>query len=107
MTVEDPQKIDIISIDPMSDEVVLTIADHLDWSDDYEHLITLQKKLNTYLSFIHSGEILQLYPNARNRRAVIDILFKHAPPSVATEFVRRAATSAAEIGVSVRARVKA
>lgn len=107
MTVEDSEKIDIISIDPKSDEVVLTIADHLDWSDEYEHLLTLQTKLNAYLSFIHSGEILHSYPKARNRRAVIDIAFKHEPPPIATEFVMRAAESAAEIGVGVRARVNA
>jgi hypothetical protein len=68
MSVEQTDVVDIISIDRETGHVVLTISDHLDWSDSVGHQAILQKKLNTYLAFIESGEILGQCPKAKNRR---------------------------------------
>lgn len=105
MSVEEIDRIDIIGIDPVSGEVVLTIADHLDWSDDYAHLTTLQEKLNTYLAFIESGEMGEQYPQARGRHAVIDLIFRHDPSPMAREFVRRASPAVRSVGAELRMRV--
>ena len=66
MTVEQADKIDIISIDPTG-QVILTVSDHLPWSDAVQHQLILQTKLNKYLAFIESGEILQSYPDSQGR----------------------------------------
>ncbi len=65
MSIEQTDLVDIISIDRMTGEVILTISDHLDWSDCGAHLLLLQSKLNRYLAFVESGEILQSYPKAK------------------------------------------
>jgi len=106
MTIEDAERIDIIGIDAATGDVILTIANHLDWSDEYEHLTTLQKKLNAYLAFIESGEINETYPKARARRPIIDVVFKYEPSATATEFLRHASSAAASIGAELRSRVK-
>jgi len=51
MAVDEPGVVDIVSVDP-SGCFVLTVSDHLDWSDTIAHQIVLQEKLNRYLAFI-------------------------------------------------------
>ena len=36
------------------------ITDHLPWSDEEAHLLLLQEKLNTYIAFVESGQILKV-----------------------------------------------
>ena len=87
MTVEQTNKVDIISVDPKTDEVIMTITDHLDWADKGTHLFFLQEKINSYLAFIEGGEILDSYPNAKGRSVVIDIVFKHEIDPEAADFL--------------------
>ncbi|MBZ2205926.1 DUF6572 domain-containing protein [Massilia soli] len=87
MTVEQTNKVDLISVDPKTDEVVMTISDHLDWADKATHLLLLQEKINSYLAFIESGEILDSYPNAKGRPVVIDVVFKHEIDPEAGDFL--------------------
>lgn len=78
MSVEDLNSIDAIGIDSNSGMVVLTISDHLEW-DDNKRLLMLQEKINTYLSFIESGEIYEAYKEAKNKPIGINVIFKHSP----------------------------
>lgn len=71
MGVEQTTVIDFIGIDPASGAVCLTIADALDWDPD--HLRLLQDKLNAYLAFVESGELLWAYPLAAGRPVVFDL----------------------------------
>lgn len=45
-------------------KLVLMIADHLDWENELQHLSLLQDKINAYVSFIESGKIYSVYPDA-------------------------------------------
>jgi hypothetical protein len=45
MSVEDVDEVDVVSVDKKSGHVVLTISDHLDWSDTIKHQTILQKSL--------------------------------------------------------------
>ena len=57
----------IISTDTQTGHVVLTISDHLDWSASTWHQRILQAKLNKYLAFVESGELLERYETAAGR----------------------------------------
>ena len=60
---------------------MLTILDAWNWSHVDAHLRALQAKLNTYLDFVASGQLLREYPQAAGKPARIDILFRcDAPP---------------------------
>lgn len=89
MAVDDPGVVDIVSIDP-SGSAVLTVADHLDWTETVAHQSVLQAKLNRYLAFIESGEILEKYPRAEGRKIVIDVVMKHKPDAEGIRFLERA-----------------
>ncbi|ORM83964.1 hypothetical protein HA38_16740 [Pantoea allii] len=66
MSIEEINKIDFINTSNEDDELVLLgITDHLSWGDDVnEHLLLLQDKVNAYLNFILSGQMIELFPAA-------------------------------------------
>ena len=72
---------------------VFGIFDHLDWSDEEEHLYLLQEKINTILVFIQGGQ-KELDPlNKKNlkyaKRMVIEICFKYQPSQECQGFLNR------------------
>lgn len=80
MAVDDAKVVDFVVVETATGRVVLTIVDHLDWSDADFHLELLQAKINGYLSFVESGEIARKYPDSAGRRACIRIMAKHDLP---------------------------
>lgn len=78
MSIDQTGVVDAIGVDDSSGEVVLTITDQFEWGDN-EHLLMLQEKLNTYLSFVESGEILDTYPDSKGRNVLISLVCKYPP----------------------------
>jgi glycerophosphoryl diester phosphodiesterase len=89
MSIEQSDVIDIISTDRITGDVTLTISDHLDWTDSGTHQVLLQKKLNRYLAFVESGEILQSYPTVKGRQITINVVFKHPPDESGRAFLSK------------------
>jgi len=58
MSINELRVIDIVSKKKNSC-IVLTISDHLDWEKTKEHLLLLEEKINTYLSFLESGDVYE------------------------------------------------
>jgi len=105
MSVEQLNVVDVISTDKESGEVILTISDHLDWSNTVAHQTALHEKFNKYLAFVESGEILTRYPDARNRPVVIKVVFKHKPDPEALRFLARAKEVIESAGYSLRSEI--
>ncbi len=93
---------DMLGIDRETGHVVLTISDHLDWSDSAGHQIILQKKLNRYLAFVESGEILEQYPNAKNRPVAFRVVFQVPPDDSGHAFIARARAVIESAGFTLR-----
>src|SRR6185295_5415811 len=62
MTVSNPSVIDLISYDPRTDTVVLSMVEEREWGLRGELLIDLQAKLNAYLAFVLDGQLADHYP---------------------------------------------
>jgi hypothetical protein len=90
MAIHEAQKIDLLGVDKASGVVRLTISDHLDWSDELDHLSTLQAKINSYLLFLESGEIYEKYPKAIGRSIDIAVVMKYAPSDPGHRFLEQA-----------------
>jgi hypothetical protein len=90
MSVDEPNLIDILSFDPARRETVLTISDHLDWTDTIGHQEILQRKLNSYLAFVESGELRQKYPEAQDGKICLKIVLKFKPDKEGLLFLNRA-----------------
>ena len=102
MTVEEPGKIDFTAFDPQSGEMCLVISDHLDWTEQGEHLLLLQSKLNSYLAFIESGEIYTKVPKASGRKIVIEVMGKFPLSEEARRFYQLAGKAIEDAGFSLR-----
>jgi len=102
MSIEQPKLIDFIGVDKASGSVVLTISDHLDWKDSQHHQLILQEKLNSYLAFIESGEILESYPDSKGRRPVIGVVGQYAPDVSGREFLARVESTLEHAGIGFR-----
>lgn len=102
MSVEKFNVVDVVSVDPKTDCVVLTISDHLDWEDTVGHQTLLQGKFNAYLAFVESGEILQAYPDAKERRVTFRVVFKYRPDPEGEQFLLRARKVIEEAGFELR-----
>jgi hypothetical protein len=90
MAVDQPDLIDMMSFDKNNGDVVLTISDHLDWSDTSEHQRILQNKFNSYLTFVESGELLKRSSEAMGQRVIFRVVFKYRPDSEGMLFLDRA-----------------
>lgn len=102
MTVENRDVVDIIGIDDKTGEVILTVSDHLDWSRRTEHQLVLQKKFNAYLAFVESGEIVERYPDAKDKPIAFRVVFKFRPDIEGQRFLERARAVVESAGFKLR-----
>jgi len=102
VSIEQLDIVDVVSIDKQTGHVILTISDHLDWSDTIAHQTALQAKFNKYLAFIESGEILARYPEAKGRSVAIKVVFKYKPDQEGSEFLSRAKAVIESAGFGLR-----
>ena len=103
MSVCETRVIDAVGIEKQSGKVILTVSDHLEWNDD--HLPVLEAKLNAYIAFIESGELLDAYPAARARQPVIDVVCKYPPSEEAEEYFSKVKSVLRGAGVEFRYRL--
>ena len=105
MSVEQLDVVDAISTDRETGHVVLTISDHLEWSDSIQHQTVLQAKFNRYLAFVESGEIFESYPDAKNRPVAFKVVFKFRPDAQGQQFLARAKKVIESAGFGLRQEV--
>jgi hypothetical protein len=106
MSIEQIKTVDAIGLDNATNSVILTISDHLDWLEQADnHLFLLQEKLNSYLSFIESKETIEVYPNAKNRKAVIEIIYKYPLNEQAQEFYKKVEQIIKNAGIGFQCRL--
>ncbi|WP_028864312.1 DUF6572 domain-containing protein [Psychromonas aquimarina] len=86
MSVIDTDSIDAIGLEKQARRVFLSIIDALAWDDQNVHLYTLQEKINTYLFFIESGELIKALPDAEGFDIAIELILKHMPSEEAVSF---------------------
>lgn len=104
MTIELMHIVDIISTSAERNEVMLTISDHLPWDEGDDHLLLLQEKLNSYLAFVESGELVDYNPAYAEKHVIFDLVYLHPPGDQALAFLDRAAAVVAGAGFESRHR---
>lgn len=85
--IENSDKIDTMGFSNELNKLILEIYDHLDWNDEQNHLNLLQNKLNTYLSFIESGEIANSRVYIENKPIMIKVCFLEKPTINAIKYL--------------------
>lgn len=90
MSIIENEVIDSVICGRDTNDVVLLITDHMDWSNIQEHLLLLQTKLNTYISFIESGQLTTDFPISVNKRTKILVAGAHPLVHEANVFYEKA-----------------
>ncbi len=80
----------------------LLITDHLEWESEYEHLVILQDKINSYLAFIESKQYESTYPKDNFESFVIEIHFQHGMTDNCLKFLETVASQAEELNVVIK-----
>ena len=104
MSIEEINKVDFINTSNEDDELVLlAITDHLSWGEGVnEHLLLLQDKVNAYLKFIISGEMIELFPAACGKsKFCIQSFFKFLPPKEVDGFLSKFQVALKEYNVDL------
>jgi hypothetical protein len=102
MSLERVKEVDAIGVDKKSGAVALTILDSWDWSEESRHASSLSDKINSYLGFIESGELLDAYPEAKGRDVEILVISKFPLNKAGKALLDHAITISAEYGVKLR-----
>jgi len=104
MSIEQTDRVDAIAVETRTGKVILTIFDHLDWHDERAHLLALQDKMNTYIRFIESGELVATYPDGAGRKPVIDVVTRVEIPRGCIQFFDRVRPTLDAAGIELRTR---
>jgi hypothetical protein len=81
VSLENPNQVDAVAIDPSTERVELLLLDSEPWGDDESHLVALSTKLNRYAELASSGELPMKYPPAAGRRVCIRLEMMYVVPS--------------------------
>ncbi len=78
MSVKDSDVIDGIGIEKETNTLVLLAVDPFDWKvQEHEHLRSIQKKMNTYVSYIEKKMYSERYPDRGFDGFRIELVFKY------------------------------
>jgi hypothetical protein len=101
MSVDQTDVIDFVGRSKATGDLVLTVSDHLDWEDPLEHLYVLQEKLNHYVGFVQSGQLVGNYADAAGKKVHIQVFFRCPPPAgAARQFLATARSTMESHGLT-------
>jgi len=87
MSILDKETLDGIAVNEGEEELRLLLTDHLDWSNEYSHLLALQDKINAYIEFCEGQQYQEIYGDVTVERIVFEIHFRYEPTAKALHFL--------------------
>lgn len=102
MSVVDNKMVDGVALTDDKNGIILLITDHVDWSDEYQHLIILQEKINVYITFLEEKQYEEIYKGKEIVYGVIEIHFLHNLTINAEKFLQSVQNQVAELGIKIQ-----
>lgn len=101
MTVVETNTIDGMGISKDGKGIALLISDHLEWHNEYEHLLILQDKINNYISFLENKQYKEIYPELDAEYAIIEIHFLYNIPDNCVLFLETVQKQVEPMGITL------
>lgn len=101
MSVIDENKLDGMAISKDGEKLILLITDHLDWINEYEHLVILQDKINAYINFLETEQYKEIYLDKQLELYCIEIHFKYEPTPNCLKFIKRVNEQLCENNITI------
>ena len=102
MSVVDSKTVDGAALTNDKNGIILLITDHVDWRDEYEHLVMVQEKINAYISFLENKEYEDIYRGENIMYGIIEIHFLYTLTANAERFLQSVQDQVAELGVKIQ-----
>ena len=102
MSVVDNKTIDGAALTDDKKGIVLLITDHVDWEEEYQHLLMLQEKINLYISFFEEKQYEDIYKGENIAHGIIEVHFLYSLTSNAEKFLQSVQEQVAKLGVKIQ-----
>ena len=83
----------------------MLITDHLDWQDEYKHLLILQEKINAYIGFCESGQYKEIYTDTPINHIIFEIHFMFEPTQNTYRFLEQIPGRINELDLSIECHI--
>jgi hypothetical protein len=97
--VENAKMVDLITLDPATDKVVLVMIERRAWGASPQQFAQIEEKINRYMGYVLDGFLAEQYPKYEGRRVVIRLDCAEAPHGEAVAFVQAAGHAIGEHGL--------
>lgn len=102
MSIVDNKTVDGVALTDDKKGIILLITDHLEWKDEYQHLIMLQAKINAYISFLEEKQYKDIYQDMSIMYGIIEIHFLHCLTKNAEKFLHSVNNQLNELGIKIQ-----
>ncbi len=101
MAIDNIDTIDSVAYE--SDKLILQLYDHLDFEDkfEYDHMVMLQDKLNTYIWYIDSKQYQNTYYGKEFSYFIINIFFMFEPTELCKKFLENINLKLLDINIHI------
>ena len=89
-SVENPNIVDLIEVDPASGQVVLAMIERREWDSGPQQFIQIEEKINRYMGYVLDGHLTTHYPQYEGKAVQIHLNCAQAPSGKAVAFVTAA-----------------
>jgi hypothetical protein len=97
--VENAKMVDLISVDPVSGTVVLTMIERRPWGAGPQQFQQIEEKINRYMGYVLDGFLADQYPQYEGKGVQIRLECAEAPHGDAVLFVDAATRAASDHGL--------
>ena len=104
--VENSKVVDLISVDPASGQVVLTMIERRPWGASDRQFEQIEEKINRYMGYALDGFLVQHYPEYEGKPVQIRLECAEEPHGDAVLFVQAASRAASDHGLELAVVVK-
>ena len=97
--VENSKVVDLISVDPVSNKVVLTMIERRAWGASPQQFQQIEVKINRYMGYALDGFLAEHHPQYEGKGVQIRLECAEEPHGDAVLFVQAAARAASDHGL--------
>ncbi len=106
MSVINIHEIDALGISKDKRGFVLMLTDHMEWLDEYQHLLLLQDKINAYIAFLEMEQYNEIYPQSQFYYCIIEIHFKYKPTPNVKHFLQVVQKQISELELGIKCSIR-
>jgi hypothetical protein len=99
--VENAKVVDLISVDPASGKVVLTMIERRPWGASERQFQQIEEKINRYMGYVLDGFLAEQHPQFEGKAVQIRLECAEEPHGDAVLFVHAASRAAADHGLEL------